>query len=148
MNALQEKLKPLRKLVGTWQTTGKVHATPTSREVTITGTDTYTWLPGEYFLLHTVDVHMGEEHNQTHEIIGYEEGKDFFFTHYFDNKGKSGAMIIMVSEPLWVIHGGTIRFTGGMSVDEQEFSGIWEQLDDEKQWQPFMEIRLVRDGAR
>jgi hypothetical protein len=144
MSDIREKLQPLRKLAGTWQTTGKVHATATSPELIIKGTDTYTWLPGEYFMIHTVDVHIGDEHNQTHEIIGFEKGKDFFFTHYFDNKGQSGTMIIMVSEPLWVIHGGSQRFTGGMSADGQEFSGIWEQLDDEKQWIPFMEIRLSR----
>lgn len=146
MNNIKEKLKPLHKLVGTWQTTGKVHATADAPEQPISGTDTYTWLPGEYFLLHTVDVHIGDEHNQTHEIIGYENGKDFFFTHHFDNKGQSGTMIIMVSEPLWVFHGGKLRFTGGFSADNQEFSGIWEKQDVDKNWIPFMDILLLRES--
>ena len=144
MDLIQEKLKPLQKLVGTWNTTGIVHATDTTPQKSIRGTDTYSWLPGEYFLLHTVDVWMGDELNQTHEVIGYEKEKDFFFTHYFDNKGQSGTMIIMVREPLWVFHGGTLRFTGSFTLDDQEFSGIWEQLDEARNWLPLMDIKLTR----
>jgi hypothetical protein len=144
MDLVKEKLRTLDKLVGRWNTTGKVLATADSAEKEIRGTDTYAWLPGDFFLLHTVDVRMGDEHNQTHEIIGYEKAKDFFFTHYFDNQGQSGAMIIMVREPLWVIHGGTLRFTGSFTLDDREFSGIWEQLDEDKNWLPLMEIKLTQ----
>jgi hypothetical protein len=145
MDPIHEKLKPLQQLVGSWKTTGIIHATLSSSEKKIHGTDIYAWLPGEYFMLHTVDVWMGDDRNQTHEVIGYEKEKDFFFTNHFDNKGVAGTMIIMVREPLWVIHGGTLRFTGGFTLDNQEFSGIWEQVDEAKNWMPFMEIRLVRE---
>ena len=141
---LKDKLIPLHKLVGKWKTTGSVHQPDGSSSISIEGTDTYSWLPGEYFLLHTADVKMGEERNQTHEVIGYEPGKDCFFTHYFDSKGESGTMIIMVREPLWVIQGKTLRFTGGFLDQDQTFSGVWEQLKDGEGWIHFMEIKLEK----
>lgn len=144
MNQLKEKLFPLRKLVGKWNTTGSLFQQDGSPSIPVEGIDTYSWLPGEFFLLHTADVKIGEERNQTHEIIGYESGKDCFFTHYFDSKGESGTMIIMVREPLWVIQGGTLRFTGGFLDQEQTFSGVWEQLKEGDGWVHFMEIRLEK----
>lgn len=92
MGTKGDKLKLLDKLVGVWNTEGKVLQTQTGPEIKIRGTDTYQWLPGEYFLQHIVDVLMGDERNQTYEIIGYNESADNFSMHYFDNKGNSGFM--------------------------------------------------------
>lgn len=92
MGTKGDKLKLLDKLVGVWNTEGKVLLTQTGPEIKIRGTDTYQWLPGEYFLQHIVDVLMGDERNQTYEIIGYNESADNFSMHYFDNKGNSGFM--------------------------------------------------------
>jgi hypothetical protein len=145
LNQLKEKLIPLRKLVGKWKTTGTLIQKDDAPSLTIEGTDTYAWLPGEFFLLHTADVKIGEERHQTHEVIGYEPGKDCFFTHYFESKGESGTMIIMVREPLWVIQGGKLRFTGGFLDQDRTFSGVWEQLTEEEGWVHLMEIRLEKD---
>ncbi|HTF82434.1 MAG TPA: DUF1579 family protein [Cytophagales bacterium] len=62
----------LNRFVGQWRTRGLVAASDNQPEQDLLGTDTYGWLPGGYFLKHTVDVTLGQCRNQTLEIIGYD----------------------------------------------------------------------------
>ena len=39
----------------------------------IIGTDTYECLPREYFLLHKVDVLVGDDKNETFEVVGFDK---------------------------------------------------------------------------
>ncbi len=68
-------IKQLDKFVGQWITEGKIPATGTTPEIRISGTDTYGWLPGEFFLLHRVNVVVGTDINETFEIIGFDKLK-------------------------------------------------------------------------
>jgi hypothetical protein len=65
-------LKGLDRLVGTWNTKGEIKASPYGPAGKIIGTDTYEWLPGGFFLVHRVDVRMGDQKNESIEIIGYD----------------------------------------------------------------------------
>ena len=65
-------LHPTRKfsdsaLVGRWRSEGPVVG---EVPVPITGTDIYEWLPGGFFLLHHVDVVIGEQAVRAIELIG------------------------------------------------------------------------------
>lgn len=143
MGTKGDKLKLLDKLVGVWNTEGKVLQTQTGPEIKIRGTDTYQWLPGEYFLQHIVDVLMGDERNQTYEIIGYNESADNFSMHYFDNKGNSGFMKANFINDQWHFMGDNLRFTGSFSNDDNTFSGIWELLEN-NHWRQFIHITLSK----
>ena len=54
-------------LVGRWRSEGPVVG---EVPVPITGTDIYEWLPGGFFLLHHVDVVIGEQAVPAIELIG------------------------------------------------------------------------------
>ncbi len=129
--------------VGHWKTEGKIPATDNEPEITITGTDRYEWLPGHHFLLHTVDAWVGDEKNETTEIIGFDKLLGKYTMHYFDNKGESGVMTVNYTQNVWTFLGETLKFTGGFKNDGKEFSGHWEQAAAKK-WVPFMEIKLTR----
>jgi hypothetical protein len=45
-------------VVGRWHTTGHVIADP---PIPVVGTDIYEWLPGGHFLVHHVDVVIGDQ---------------------------------------------------------------------------------------
>lgn len=49
---------------------GVVLEGPSGPATRITGTDAYEWLPGGFFLLHHVDVHVGDEKVDAFEVIG------------------------------------------------------------------------------
>ena len=119
-------------------------STKTSPEVVFSGTDSYEWLSGEFFLIHEVDVVMGDDRNETIEIIGYDKQAGKFTLQHFDNKGNTGLMKGSYENGIWTYLGEALRFTGGFKNDGQEFSGVWEQSSDGKQWVHFMEIRLEK----
>ncbi len=133
----------LDKFVKKWNTEGHVLPTENSPEIKIKGTDTYEWLPGGFFLLHKVDVLVGDDKNQTFEIIGFDKLANHFTMQHYDNKGNSGFMIATLVDDLWTFTGETLRFKGGFSLGNKKFSGIWEQSADGKIWTHFMDINLI-----
>ena len=54
-------------LVGRWRSEGHIVG---DQPVPITGTDIYEWLAGGFFLVHHVDVVIGEQRVQAMELIG------------------------------------------------------------------------------
>src|SRR5687767_9890233 len=107
----------LNKFVGLWNTTGRILPTTTSPEISVSGTDSYEWLPGGYFLLHKVDVQMGDERNETLEIIGWNHLHKHYVLQYYESKGNSGSMAGTVANGQWTFLGETLRFKGGFNAD-------------------------------
>jgi hypothetical protein len=94
--------------VGRWRTQGHLVVDPA---VPIAGTDSYEWLPGGFFLVHHVDVVIGEQRVQALELIGpYDPATDAFTARAYDNLGNLTIMRARVDEH------GVWRFTGGGDV--------------------------------
>ncbi len=136
--------KELNKFAGYWHTEGIIPAANTVPEIKISGTDTYEWLPGRFFLLHKVDVFVGDDKNETVEIFGFNTQSGKYTLQHYDNKGRSGFMTATCDEGVWTFLGETLRFTGSFKNEDKEFSGIWEQTTDGKSWAHFMNIKLTR----
>jgi len=134
----------LNQFIGHWDTEGKILSTETTPEVKIFGTDTYEWLPGEYFLLHKVNVFMGDEKNETYEVIGFNKLIGKYTMQHYDNKGNSGLMIATCENGIWTFLGEALKFTGGFKNHGKEFSGKWEKSSDENRWIHFMDIKLTK----
>jgi hypothetical protein len=122
----------LNRFTGVWTTTGKIPASDTSSEILISGTDSYEWLPGDFFLLHKADVFMGDDKIETFEIIGFDDQQNHYTMQYYNNKGNSGFMTAVCREGVWTFQEEHLRFTGGFKNHDKEFSGIWEQSPDGK----------------
>ena len=93
--------KQLSKFVGNWNTEGKIPATDTRPEVKILGTDTYEWLPGNFFVLHKWSAKTGNSSFIGTEIIGYDETKNEFFAYFFDNSGFHPIYKVTVENDTW-----------------------------------------------
>ncbi|NOS83561.1 MAG: DUF1579 family protein [Ignavibacteria bacterium] len=141
---ITDEHEQLSRFVGRWNTEGKISATNATPEVKITGTDNYEWLPGEYFLLHKVDVLVGDDKNETFEVIGFDKLNGKYTMQHYDNKGNSGYMIATYEKGVWIFLGESLKFTGGFKKEDKEFSGIWEQLTNGKNWSHFMDIKLTK----
>lgn len=139
-----DKLELLNKFVGRWNTEGIIPATDTTPTIKIFGTDTYEWLPGEYFLLHKVDVFVGDEKTETLEIIGFDEQTGKYTMQHYDNKGNSGFMTATCVDGVWTFIGETLKFTGEFKKEDKEFSGVWKRLMDGNNWTHFMDIKLTK----
>jgi len=132
--------------VGKWDTVGEIQASPYGPAGKILGTDTYEWLPGGFFLVHRVDVRMGDQKNESIEIIGYDASNKTYPMHSFDSDGNHIVMQAAVLGDTWTFTGEIMRFTGTFSEDGKSISGKWEYLRDNSTWHPWMDVILTQIG--
>jgi hypothetical protein len=116
-------------LLGRWRSEGYIVGDP---PVPITGTDTYEWLAGGFFLVHHVDVVIGQQQVQALELLGeYDPTTDSFTARAYDNQGNVTVMRARVDEQ------GVWRFSGGGDVAavarpaSAEAGGAWLDADDQ-----------------
>ena len=146
-------------LVGRWRSEGHIVGEP---PVPIEGTDIYEWLPGGFFLIHHVDVVVGDQPVQAIEIIGeYDPATDSFTGRAYDNLGNVTIMHARVDDDgVWTFTGagdvapaaqpssanvsGAVRSTLTVSQDTRSMTARWERSDDGSSWQPWMQMRFTR----
>jgi hypothetical protein len=147
----------LAAVAGRWRTSGHVIGQP---NVPVAGTDTYEVLPGGYFLLHRVDVAVGDQQVQAVEVIGEPDGHGGYLARSFDNQGSIEVMGLTIDDE------GVFHFTGGADIagaaqphdapaarvrstlaiasDRASMTAQWERSEDGTTWQPWMDIRFAR----
>jgi hypothetical protein len=148
----------LHAIAGRWATDGRVDGDPS---LAVKGFDTYEVLSGGYFLVHHVDVTVGDQLVQAIEIIGERDpDTDGFLARSFDNSGNCEVMRVTVD------HAGVFRFTGGPDVaaaarpvgaattrvrssltpasDGNSMTALWERSTDGASWEPWMHISFTR----
>ncbi|MDL5154604.1 hypothetical protein [Actinomycetospora termitidis] len=125
--------RQLEAIVGTWRTEGEVDdGTP------IRGTDAYEWL-GEEFVVHHVDVHMGEDRVRALEVIGPISASPVPSRAF----GSDGTVEDSVVELTGDGHLG-FGSTGAravLRVDGDTATGVWHRTGAD---QPWMTLRLTR----
>jgi hypothetical protein len=150
--------KRLEAIVGRWQTSGYVIGEP---DLPVVGIDNYEALPGGYFVVHYVDVIVGDRHVQAIEIIGeLDTARGGFLARSFDSEGNTELMLLTIDDD------GVFHFTGGPQVapaaqpadastarvrstltvaqDGQSMTALWERSEDGESWQPWMDISFTR----
>jgi hypothetical protein len=153
------EIQRLGALVGRWRSEGYIVG-----EVPppITGTDIYEWLPGGFFLVHHVDVVIGEQTVQAIELIGeYDPTNDSFTARSYDNQGNitimrarvdehgvwtftGGGDVASVARPSSVGASGAVQSTLTVSTDGNNMTARWERCDDDASWQPWMDMTFTR----
>jgi Protein of unknown function (DUF1579) len=146
-------------LVRRWRSEGRVIA---DSPVPITGTDIYEWLPGGFFLVHHVDVVIGQQNVQALEMIGeYDPATDSFTCRAYDNEGNVTIMRARVDDQdVWTFTGGgdvaaaarpdpgdapgAVRSTLKVSADHSRMTAQWERTDDGSTWHPWMDMTFTR----
>jgi Protein of unknown function (DUF1579) len=137
----------LEALVGRWKTEGWTtggSGTPAAR---IDAVDDYEWLPGGFALLHRVDARVGDQTVEGAEIIGYDPGRRTFVTQYFGSDGPSAYEASLTEEDgalVWRMQSKTDRFTGTFGEGGDTITGHWELLDEDSNWQPWMDVTLTK----
>ena len=133
----------LEVLVGRWKTKGETLASGTAPVTKIDGTDVYEWLAGGFFLLHWIDVHMGEEHVQGLEIIAPDSAGGGFVTHSFDSQGNAGTYKLRRADRVWTLRADDHRATIESGEDGRVLNVHWQQLHG-AEWRPWMDLTLTK----
>jgi hypothetical protein len=139
-------LQRLNAFVGLWVSEWRPKGAQPALPFRIIGTDTYEWMPGNFFLVHTVDVRMNDEEQRVTELIGdYTPSTQTFAMRSFDNHGSFQTMQASVDDDgVWSFVGHAIRASLIISADGQTMEAQWEQLGDDAQWRPWMDMRFTR----
>jgi Protein of unknown function (DUF1579) len=141
-------LERLDALIGRWTTGGwttEATGVPADR---IDAVDTYERLPGGA-LLHLVDAQVGDQKVEGAEIIGYHPARGRYVTQYFGSDGANAYEANLVEDdgPLvWTMRSEKDRFTGTFNDERNTITGHWDALDDDSNWQTWMDITLTWEG--
>src|SRR5687768_10667778 len=130
--------KRLQVFVGRWRTLGQTIATDSAPAMSIVGTDSYEWLDGGFFLVHHVDVRMGDQAMRGIEIIGYDRATNSYPTRSFDSQGNAGSYTATVNDDIWTFARESERATVVFSNNGNAMSAEWERTDDGTNWMPCM----------
>jgi hypothetical protein len=146
----------LHAIAGRWRTAGYVIGEP---RIPVVGTDVYEVFAGGHFLVHDVDVTVGEQPVRAIEIIGEPDGRGGFLARSFDNEGSAEVMHLTIDDR-GVFHfaGGseiapaarsadarTVRATLTIAEDRRSMTALWERSEDGTSWQRWMDISFTRD---
>lgn len=147
----------LRAIAGRWQTTGEVIGEP---RIPVLGTDIYEVLAGGYFVVHYVDVTVGDQQVRAIEVIGEPDPvQGGYLARSFDNMGKAEVMHLKIDDD-GVFHfagGGDIapaaqptgvptvrvRSTLTIAEDRGSMTALWERSEDGTIWHPWMEMAFA-----
>lgn len=139
------QIKKLNFLIGKWHTAGEFLNNISDSSKEIRGMDIYEWVSGEAFILHRVDVFMGNTRTEVIEIIGYDEGRKLYFMKSFDNLGEATTMYAELVKP-GVLKIWDSKMKSTLTVNKNGNSMVvkWELSEDGRTWKPWMEIKLSK----
>ena len=133
-------------LAGMWSSEGRTLPSPSAPSVRITGTDTYEWMTGGFFLVHRVDVRMGGSKVEVIEMIGpYDPADRSYPMRSFDNQGNFATMTARVRDDgVWTFTGASERTTLTIGDDANTMTARWERTDDGSTWRHWMDMTFTK----
>jgi uncharacterized protein DUF1579 len=139
------ELRQLHFLTGQWNTSGIILGPDPTQAARIHGTDNYEWVSGGHFLLHRVNVLMGDTPTEAVELIGYDPETGKFPMRSFDDNGNCTTMFgAMDAHGTFTIDGGKIRATLKPNLDASALDVLWEQSEDVLHWEPWLKMTLEK----
>jgi hypothetical protein len=131
-------------LIGRWKTSGVVLDEHGRHLMDIEGTDEYEWMTGGQWILHRVDVMMGDERTQALELIGdYDQGSGTYAMRAFDASGAYSTMTAHSNDDgSWLFVGEGMRSTLRPSAAEPFMHALWERETGAGIWIPWMRMNF------
>lgn len=130
------------KLIGVWKTSGKVYSV--NETTNLSGQDIYELILNGNYILHKADVIMGNEKNETLELISLPKPTDKAQLQYFNSKGESAVMTGQINDNEFLINGEGIKFIGTINNQNTEIVGKWFLLTESENWIEFIELKLEK----
>lgn len=131
----------LHLLNGTWNTAGTVFNSPDL----ISGTDIYELVAGGCYLLHRVDVAIGNKKMEAIEIIENESNNGVFAVYAFDCYHHFETMqMTCEKENVFKISGNLVRAQLVIETDGMQMEAHWEKSGDGYRWMPWMNVKFTK----
>jgi Protein of unknown function (DUF1579) len=130
----------LRACIGDWRASGKLDAGGEMRCL-----ESYSWLPGEFFVEYRFDRDVGDSKHAGVGLIGYDEARDEYFAFFVDNLGNARTYEVWVEGWTWTFIGKWERATIAFEPENNRMSAHWEHTSDGREWQLLCECAGPRD---
>lgn len=150
VSSTTDTMRPFDGIIGRWKTSGTVLDEHGRAVAPIDGTDEYEWMPGGMWVIHRVDVMMGDDHVHALELIGeHDTETDTYAMRAFDGSGEFGTMTAQLNaDGTWTFLGVGMRSTLRVSEDNSSMTARWEQQDESGKWIHWMDMEFAAiDGA-
>jgi hypothetical protein len=133
-------------LVGHWNTTGESVPTDDEPAISIRGMDKYEWLPGRKFLVHHVDVWMGDQKVNVIEIVGpCGDALSGIPMHSFDNDGNHTVMhASQESSNVWLFVNDDLRTRLTIHENGLLMTARWERKSDATRWVHWLNMQFSK----
>ncbi len=138
------RMSRLEIFIGTWNTTGEVLKTEGAPGSTLSGTDTYRWVPGKHFIAHDADARFDGNPTRSMEVIGYDLTSKKYLARSYDDQGVSEPFEVALKCKNWTIIGQSVRFSGKFDAENNKLTGLWKLNGKKAGWQPWIKLKLVR----
>jgi hypothetical protein len=144
--------KDLTVFVGEWHAEGQQIAGPVGPAVKVEATQTYEWLPGEAFLIHRFDGHIGDSRAACIEIIGCNRETGACRAHTFYNNGLTNVWDIERQNGEWRLIGDwnmggksmKVRCSISFGQGDKTMRSHWERSSDGSTWQTFWDLHAKK----
>lgn len=137
-------LEPLAPIIGQWRSSGTVLDDHGNVTMEVAGTDAYDLLPGGHWIVHDVDVQMGDQTTLVYELIGGVHPAGGWQMHAFDEADSPGVMRLSQEEPdLLLPHGDGVRSWFRIRAGQDRMTTLWER-EVAGSWLPWMDMRFER----
>ncbi|HYU92885.1 MAG TPA: DUF1579 family protein [Actinomycetota bacterium] len=130
--------------IGRWITEGQTLGGSEAPTAEIVSSDVYEWMPGGFFVCHTVHGRIGNAEASGTEIIGYDPSSESYRAYYFDNQGNVSEHKLTFHDGVWMWQGETTRATAVFSEDGKTLPTRHERSDDSVNWVPSMDVKLTK----
>jgi hypothetical protein len=143
----ENDLEDLNAIIGTWDSEGETVAADDA--IRIRGQDRYEWLQGHQYLVHRIDVTMGDDEVHAIEIIGgFDAERAAYEMHAFQNgTGHSLMHASRLEQGTWRFANEETRATLTLPADGRTMSARWERRNGAR-WVPWMNMRFTRAAQR
>lgn len=143
-------LKKLDVFIGKWHAEGQSYGNaqekdnPHTSVVPWISEESYEWLAGNFFILHTWNAKVGDSTFIGTEVIGYDEEENGFFTRFFDNSGFHPNYSVTVDGNVWNFTGLKSRAKVIVSDDKNKMTFTWEWRENAHDWLPLCDRVATR----
>jgi len=133
--------KYLTPFAGEWKVEGHNSAgAPDAAGLAVSGTETFEWLTGEYFLVNRFDRGSGEQQFSGMGWIGYDAANGAYLSYSISNIGYFRVYQVQITPGEICYLGTHERGVVRLSADGNTIRIKWEQMNAAGKWQPLCDL--------
>jgi hypothetical protein len=142
---ITDEHRRLESFVGTWTVAGENKNTaPNAPNTSVTGEESYTWLPGRFFLLGHWDRRFGNDRHVGISIIRYDQTTRQYSSYNVDNFGYARTYRVTERDGVWSFTGDWERATWVLGADGRTMTIDWEATEDGETWVPLCHLEATK----